>query len=233
MTPDSLNESCNPEPGPASEPSSLEPSTLHPSPSTNLPPSTKSKPRISAVWTGIAFEGGLGVLALIVGWCLGHVPLDRIYPRLLPLFAYAAATLPLLAALALLLSFDWKIVRDLRHFMDGFVLPMFAGARWWELALLCAAAGLGEELLFRGLLQPIFCGALGVGWGIGLVNLLFGLMHPFSVTYVVVASLIGLYLSVLFVISDNLIAPMVVHGLYDFVALFWMLHVRKSAAHRL
>lgn len=221
MIPDSLQESANPEHDSTSEP------PVHGL--FQAPRFTLHAPRISAVWTGIAFEGGLGVLALIVGWCLGHVPLDRIHLALLPLLASAAATLPLLAALALLLSFDWEIVRELREFMDEFVLPMFAGARWWELALLCTAAGLGEELLFRGLLQPIFCGALGLGWGIFLVNVLFGLMHPFSITYVVVASLIGLYLSVLFVISDNLLAPIFVHGLYDFVALFWLMNRQKRA----
>ncbi len=116
----------------------------------------------------------------------------------------------------------------LRHFINDFVLPLFVCARWWELAILCGTAGIGEELLFRGLLQPIFCGFLGLQLGVVLVNVLFGLMHPFSIAYLVLASLIGLYLSVLYVATDNLLAPILVHGLYDFVALRWMMLLQKG-----
>ena len=148
---------------------------------------------------------------------------------LLPILGYALASLPLVGALALLLRSDWTIVREMRLFIDTFVLPMFAGAYLWELALLCAAAGVGEELLFRGVLQPVCVKYVGLYAGVLLVNVLFSLLHPFSIAYLILAYLIGCYLSVLYVATENLLAPMVVHGLYDFIALVWMMRLRKRA----
>jgi membrane protease YdiL (CAAX protease family) len=192
------------------------------------PQSLPHRFRPSFVWIGIAFEAGLGMVALALGWCLGKSPLTQMHLGLLPALVSAAAALPMVAGLVLLLELDWKAIQDLRRFLDESVLPMFTAARWWELALLCTAAGLGEELLFRGLLQPIFCGALGLAIGLIVVNLVFGLMHPFSITYVVLAGVIGLYLSVLFLMTDNLLTPVVAHGLYDFVALTWWLWDKKQ-----
>ena len=211
-------------PDPAAEPCNAPPSALHQPPFTDATDESRfptHDPR-RTVWIGIAFEAGLALLALGLAWCLGKSPLSQIHFNTLRLLAYAAATIPLVGGMRILLGMDWRLVRELRHLIDESVLPMFTGARWWELALLCAAAGLGEELLFRGLLQPIFCGSLGLVPGIVLVNLLFGLVHPFSVLYVVLAGLIGIYLSGFLVATENLLAPIVVHGLYDFAAFFWM-----------
>ena len=181
------------------------------------------------VWMGIAFELGLGLLAVGLGYVLSISPWENIQTGLLPILGYALASLPLVGALALLLRSDWEILREMRIFMDTFVLPMFAEAYLWELALLCAAAGLGEELLFRGVLQPVCVKYIGLYAGVLLVNVLFSLLHPFSIAYLVVAYLIGCYLSVLYVATENLLAPMVVHGLYDFIALVWMMRLRQRA----
>lgn len=82
-----------------------------------------------------------------------------------------------------------------------------------EVMLLAAAAGLGEEILFRGVLQPIA--------GIVITSLLFGLLHALSVTYFLLATLMSFYFGWLYEATDqNLLAPIVVHWLYDAVALF-------------
>lgn len=214
---------------PISDPVLPPPASYH-SPPISPSSAARHPPRFSAVWLGIAFETGLGVLALALAWCFGQTPLARIQGGVAPVLVSLLATVPLLAALAVFLSFDWKFVRELRDLMNTFVLPLFASARWWELALLCTAAGFGEELLFRGVLQPLFCGALGLGVGIALANVLFGLMHAFSITYVVLAGSIGLYLSVLFVTTDNLLPPILAHGLYDFLALAWMTWQKRLTA---
>jgi membrane protease YdiL (CAAX protease family) len=166
-------------------------------------------------------------LALALAWLFGKLSQLNVRLDWLGVLAGIVATLPLLAALAGLLSLDWRFVGELRRLVDEVVLPWFDDADWWKLAILCAAAGVGEELLFRGLLQPIFCGAVGLATGVVLVNALFGLMHPLSLMYVVLASAIGVYLSVLLLVTDNLLAPIVAHGGYDFVALVWMLRARR------
>ena len=62
------------------------------------------------------------------------------------------------------MKLDWNAIQELRRFLDDSVLPF--RRRWWGELVLCGG-GLGEELLFRDLLQPIFTGALGV---LGLVG---------------------------------------------------------------
>jgi uncharacterized protein len=183
----------------------------------------------SSIWLGTAFELGLGLLAVGLGYVLSIAPWESIQPGVLPILGSALASLPLVGALALLLRSDWEMLREMRMFIDTYVLPMFANAYLWELGLLCAAAGIGEELLFRGVLQPVCIKYLGVYAGVLLVNLLFSLLHPFSIAYLVGAYLIGCYLSVLYVATENLLAPMIVHGLYDFIALVWMMRLRNKA----
>jgi len=48
-------------------------------------------------------------------------------------------------------------------------------------------------------------------------------------TYVIVAIGIGLYLGMLVRVFDNLGVPIVVHGLYDFVALLYLLRTVRRA----
>jgi membrane protease YdiL (CAAX protease family) len=225
-SPDELGGQCEPAGGsvPQEPAAPAIPPNAKPSVS---PPATRQSLRLSPVRLGIIFELGLGVLALALALLFGKLSQLNVRLDWLGVLAGIAATLPLLAALAGLLSLDWRFVGELRRLVDEVILPWFVNARWWELAILCTAAGVGEELLFRGLLQPIICGAVGVATGVVLVNALFGLMHPLSLTYVVLASVIGIYLSVLLLVTDNLLVPIVVHGVYDFVALVWMLRARR------
>jgi membrane protease YdiL (CAAX protease family) len=48
-----------------------------------------------------------------------------------------------------------------------------------------------------------------------------------TAAYAVMAGFIGLYLGVLAVWHDNLLVPMVVHALYDFVALTYLVHYHR------
>jgi uncharacterized protein len=83
-------------------------------------------------------------------------------------------------------------------------------------------AGLGEELLFRGVLQPVLARWLGVAGGLVVSNVLFGLLHPLIWTYIVLSFLLGLYLGALGLWSGNLLVVIVAHGLYDFLALCYL-----------
>jgi membrane protease YdiL (CAAX protease family) len=85
--------------------------------------------------------------------------------------------------------------------------------------------------LFRGLLQT---GLSTVSsWWLGLIitSIIFGLLHFVSLLYAVLATLIGLYLGFLFIIFDNLAVPMIVHALYDFVALLYLVRMRSGASN--
>ncbi len=49
-----------------------------------------------------------------------------------------------------------------------------------------------------------------------------------TILYAIIAGLVGVYLGVLFAVTDNLLAPMAAHALYDAVALEY---TRRAVAH--
>ena len=134
------------------------------------------------------------------------------------------ATVPLVAGLYWILHAPWEVLARLRGVIENTVTPLFAGCPVWGIALISILAGVGEEALFRGVLQTYFAGHVGVVPALLVTSSLFGLLHPVTAVYAVMAGLVGLYLGVLAVWHDNLLVPMVVHALYDFVALTYLVH---------
>ena len=59
--------------------------------------------------------------------------------------------------------------------------------------------------------------------GILIVSLIFGLAHYLSITYAIYAFLTGLYLGLIYQAFGNLYIVMVIHAVYDFVALMYLL----------
>jgi membrane protease YdiL (CAAX protease family) len=57
---------------------------------------------------------------------------------------------------------------------------------------------------------------------------IFGLMHYLSPTYAIYAGLTGLYLGVIYQVSGNLFIVMIIHALYDFIALVYVVRKSKS-----
>ena len=55
----------------------------------------------------------------------------------------------------------------------------------------------------------------------------FGLLHFITPLYALLAGLMGLYLGWLYEATGNLIVPMIVHGLYDFAALVYLVRIRR------
>jgi membrane protease YdiL (CAAX protease family) len=81
-----------------------------------------------------------------------------------------------------------------------------------DIVLLSLAAGVAEELFFRGLLQS-YIGVIGSA-------LVFGLLHALTPAYFVMATAIGLYFGYLYEIGGNLLIPMAGHAMYDIFALY-------------
>jgi uncharacterized protein len=78
-------------------------------------------------------------------------------------------------------------------------------------------------------LQTYLCGRLEIWLGVFLASLLFGLMHPFSGIYVVLATGVGIYVGRLFLLTDNLLVAILIHGLYDFAALVYFARTTPPA----
>lgn len=136
------------------------------------------------------------------------------------------ATLPLFA-LAFILDFAEQYVPALQEVSKATqrsVLGLMGGARKPILALgvsvaLGAAAGLGEEMLFRGVAQYELNEVFGDFIALTSSALIFGLLHAVTPLYAALAGLASLYFGGLYLTYDNLAVPIVCHGLYDVGAL--------------
>jgi membrane protease YdiL (CAAX protease family) len=171
------------------------------------------------VGLAIAFESFLG----LAGWRLATwagVPLRTLLEFSPSSVARGlAALLPMLLVLAWALRSRWQPIADVRNRVGQMSREIFGEASWLDLALASLAAGLGEELLFRGALQPLLAMHSSPLVGLVGVSLLFGLLHAASPAYFVLATLIGAYLGWLAQAFEDLTAPIIAHAVYDFVAL--------------
>jgi membrane protease YdiL (CAAX protease family) len=100
--------------------------------------------------------------------------------------------------------------------------PLLVQRSTGQLALLAAVAGLGEEVLFRGVVQVGLARVLPVAGALFAASALFGLVHFVSRAYAILAGIMGFYLGTLFLIQGSLLAPVITHALYDFVALIYV-----------
>jgi len=182
----------------------------------------------------LLFEGGLGAAALALGWLLGHWPLVGIDMRgesAAGQFAAAgyglAATAPLLAALFMIDVIPIGPLRRLRDLTTHVIMQMFGGASAAQLAAVAVAAGLGEEALFRGLVQAglsrVIPAPLGIWIALAVASGLFGLCHWLNATYAFLAVLAGAYFGLIFILTGCLWTPIIAHAAYDFIALVYLI----------
>jgi membrane protease YdiL (CAAX protease family) len=113
-------------------------------------------------------------------------------------------------------------LRGLREMTSSVILRMFGGASLAQLAVVALAAGLGEELLFRGLVQAGLARFFGVTVAIVGASVLFGVCHWLNTTYAVLAMLAGAYFGLCLVATGNILTPIVAHAAYDFLALVYL-----------
>jgi len=183
----------------------------------------------------LAFESGLGVAAIGLGWLLGHSPFvgvdvhaDQAPTQIVAIGWGLVATGPLLFALFLCDRYPIGPLRRVSELTAEVVSRMFGGATMGQLALVALAAGLGEELLFRGLVQSGLTRLLDGLPGspliaIAVASFLFGLCHWLNTTYAILAMLAGMYFGLVFVLTGNILAPITAHAAYDFLALVYLI----------
>ena len=174
------------------------------------------------LWFALAFEAGLVLVALALGWVFGIEPFARAFTDGGDLLSGVVATVPMLLMLWWGLTRPDGAIGSATRQAAELTQQLFAGASVPGLLLVSLAAGFGEEALFRGVLQPLFAVFGGEIAGLVLASIAFGLAHALSRAYAVLATLIGAYLGVLYLVTDNLMVPVVTHTAYDFVALLWL-----------
>jgi membrane protease YdiL (CAAX protease family) len=180
----------------------------------------------------LGVEYGLALAALGLGWLTGVNPLAGLRGTWRDVLLGLAVASPLLLLFRLAQRSRWRPLVALREQVEGMVRFLFARAVAIDLVYVAVAAGVGEELFFRGWLQPWLARPLGPAGGLALASLLFGLAHPHSAVYVAMAATIGLVLGGLAMATGSLVGPIVAHAAYDLVALVWLTQAlrRRDAA---
>jgi len=165
----------------------------------------------------VLFEGGLALVAVGLGWLFDLRPLEAI--QLEPaavLWGFVGAA-PLYAIFLLFDRYPVGPLRQIKDLLAEMLGPVFAQCRKIDLALVALMAGLGEELLFRGLLLPL-TGGDSFLLGLLISSLIFGLAHAVTWSYVVLAALAGAFFALQWHYTGNLLTPIITHAVYDYLA---------------
>jgi membrane protease YdiL (CAAX protease family) len=176
----------------------------------------------------VVAEGGMALLACGLGWLLGVRPWEQVAWQTSDAGLGVAAVFPLLGLLLVVIHATPGPLRSVRAAMFELVDLAFQNATLLDLMLTATLAGIGEEFLFRGVIQAAVARSSGQVWlGIAVGALAFGLAHPISRAYIVLATLVGAYLGWLAATTGNLLTPILVHGLYDAVALVYLVRLHR------
>jgi membrane protease YdiL (CAAX protease family) len=102
---------------------------------------------------------------------------------------------------------------------------------WTDLFILAAIAGISEEILFRGVIQPWMESSWGLNTGLIGSSMLFGLVHAITPLYAVLAALVSIYLGLALDYGGerNLLTPIIIHGLYDFLAFLALMRSYRAS----
>jgi len=131
--------------------------------------------------TAALFEGALVILALCLGWALDRPPLATFHFNASGMSLGLVATLPLLGFFWFCMKSKWRAFVRILHVLDETFIPLFRQCGLIELGVIALLAGLGEEMLFRDIVQGWLAdkigGFYGAAIGLGVAAMIFGLLH--------------------------------------------------------
>ncbi len=179
------------------------------------------------VFAAIVFEGGLAVLAIVIGYFCNFSPARTLSWSFKAVLLGFTATIPMLVMFVFLDRAKFLPLLRIQQLVRAFIFTFFGKCSTAQIFLICVLAGIGEELFFRGLMQDGI--AYGIGGIIGLIcgivisSFFFGVAHLITPTYGIIAFFISLYFAALFLWSGNILVPMIVHALYDYCVIRFVL----------
>jgi membrane protease YdiL (CAAX protease family) len=195
------------------------------------PESVADEQRRTVVLMAILVEGGLLAGASLLGWMIDQPPLLHFAWTIQGVLWGIAATVPVVALFFLFQRWPVGPLKRIQVFSEQVIRPLLAPCSLIDLLGISVLAGLGEEMLFRGVLQAAFTGWFNVWVGVTVASLLFGGLHAITLTYAVLAAVMGAYLGCVWLYADhNLLVIIIAHALYDFVVLLWLLRGPGAAA---
>jgi uncharacterized protein len=184
----------------------------------------------------LLFEGSLVLVALALGWIFHIDVLAGLRPNLAAVAFGVCGAIPPFALLLISERFKFPALERIKELLLETLGPSLAACRWFDLILLAAVAGVGEEFLFRGVVQPLFerwTRPVGSGHAAGLIlsNVIFGLLHFITPTYALLAGLMGIYFGLLLDAtgSRNLLGPILAHGVYDYLAFLVLVQTARRS----
>jgi membrane protease YdiL (CAAX protease family) len=177
------------------------------------------------------FEASLTVVALILGW-IAHVnPFEKLYFSQTALIVGIIGTVPLFLLFLALEKMQGDSIATIRKLLLQTLGSALHRYHWSDLFTLAAIAGISEELLFRGVIQPWLESTLGMAAGLIGCNILFGLVHSVTPLYALMATVVGIYfsLSMDYGGDRNLLTPIIIHALYDFLAFVALMRAYRAS----
>jgi len=175
----------------------------------------------------------LALLALALGWLADLDPFASLIFSETAFGIGILATLPLVVLFFAMQQLDYPPLKKIRDLLLETLGARLAYRHWTDLLILAFIAGFAEEALFRGFLQPWLENGWGADVGLFGSNLLFALVHAVTPLYAVLAMLMGLYMGSMLDYGGerNLLVPMVIHTVYDFVAFVVILRDYRNRSH--
>ncbi len=170
--------------------------------------------------TACYFEGSLIVVAVVLGWISNINPFEQIHFSEEAVLYGLYGTLPLFLIFLAMQTMPVPAIQKIRQILIDTLAPGLYRSHWTDLFILAAIAGISEEILFRGVIQPWMENAWGMTAGLIVSNILFGLVHAITPLYAVLATSVGIYLGLFLDYGGerNLVTPIVIHAVYDFLA---------------
>ena len=176
------------------------------------------------------FEGSLVVIAYIIGWFADVDPLANLKPEAMAVSIGLVGTIPLYLFFQFCYRLPIPTLHSIKRILIDRMGPLLNDCHWSGLLYLGLLAGFTEEILFRGVLQPLFESHWGWVAGLVLSNVVFALAHFITPLYAILVGLTGLYLGWAMDIGAerNLLTPIVIHAAYDFLAFLAVVQTYRS-----
>lgn len=177
------------------------------------------------------FESGLIAVAIVLGWLVGINPFADLSINNAAIFYGVIGTIPLFMLYLALDHINVDSVAAIRRFLMETLGPALNRYDWSDLFVLAAIAGISEEVLFRGVIQPWMESFWGAAGGLIGSNIVFGLVHAITPLYLVLATLVGIYLGLALDYGGerNLLTPIIIHWLYDFLAFMALMRAYRES----
>jgi len=179
--------------------------------------------------TACYFESSLILVAIVLGWVADVDPFAYLNFNEQVVFNGILGTLPLCIIFLALNQTQSESLNKIRKVLHDTLGPSLAQHHWTDLFVLAAIAGVSEEVLFRGVIQPWLENSWGMMAGLLISSLIFGLIHAVTLLYFIMATAVSVYLGMYLDYDNtrNLLTPIIIHGLYDFFAFMVILHAYR------